>query len=149
VFYLNSPDASTSSLLIDLHGFDPHSCYVANRHASSNVLRRMLPPENLIHASAAKALMPPNGRSRDHRDDATAVVFVKNQRLVVRGGPVVLGRRFRRVLLRRVRRLPAARRGDDVRGPRAASRRRAWSPSRGGGAGASRISDHLRGIIRS
>jgi len=77
VFYLDSPNASTSSLLIDLHGFDPRSCYLANRHASSNVLRRMLPPENLIHASAAKALMPPNGQSRDHRDDATAVVFVK------------------------------------------------------------------------
>jgi hypothetical protein len=36
----------------------------------------MLPPENLIHASAAEALMPPNGRSPDDRDDATAVVVV-------------------------------------------------------------------------
>ena len=77
VFYLDGPDASTSSLLIDVHGFDPRSCYVANRHASTcDVLRRMLPPENLIHASAAEALMPPNGRSRDDRDDATAVVVV-------------------------------------------------------------------------
>jgi len=77
VFYLDGPDASTSSLLIDVHGFDPRSCYVANRHASTcDVLRRMLPPENLIHASAAEALMPPNGRSRDDRDDATVVVDV-------------------------------------------------------------------------
>ena len=35
VFYLDGPDASTSSLLIDVHGFDPRLCYVANRHAST------------------------------------------------------------------------------------------------------------------
>ena len=35
VFYHDGPDASTSSLLIDVHGFDPRLCYVANRHAST------------------------------------------------------------------------------------------------------------------
>ena len=75
VFYLDGPDASTSSLLIDVHGFDPRSCYVANRHASTcDVLRRMLPPENLIHSSAAEALSPPNERSLGDRDDVAVVV---------------------------------------------------------------------------
>jgi hypothetical protein len=58
VFYLDGPDASTSSVLIDIHDFDPRSCYIANRHKSTcDLLQRKIPFMNVMHASAAEALM--------------------------------------------------------------------------------------------
>jgi len=68
VFYLDGPDMATSATLIDAHGFDPSRCYVANRHASTcGILRRRLPEENVLHATAAEALTPPddNGDADD------------------------------------------------------------------------------------
>jgi hypothetical protein len=58
VFYLDGPDASTSSVLINAHGFDPRSCYIANRHKSTcDLLQRKIPFMNVMHASAVEALM--------------------------------------------------------------------------------------------
>lgn len=67
VFYLDGPDASTSSTLIDVHGFNPRSCYVANRHKTTcDILQRRVPSMNLIHAPAVEALMTPKAdRNRD------------------------------------------------------------------------------------
>ena len=73
VFYLDGPDASTLSVLIDVLGFNPHLCYVANLHASTcNVLRRTLPSKNIILTPTAKVLAPPlHDRSclLDHRNN--------------------------------------------------------------------------------
>ena len=79
VFYLDGPDAATSTVLIENHGFDPSCCYVANRHMSTyEILRRHLPKENVLHATAAEALTPTDEScTRDNYsgDDSTVGSF--------------------------------------------------------------------------
>jgi len=56
VFYLDGPDAGTTSALLSA-GFRPEECFVANRHASTcDALRKILPAENVVHACAVDAL---------------------------------------------------------------------------------------------
>ncbi|EJK76833.1 hypothetical protein THAOC_01383 [Thalassiosira oceanica] len=56
VFYLDGPDAATTTALVK-RGFPLASCFVANRHASTvEILRGILPSENVAHATAAEAL---------------------------------------------------------------------------------------------
>eukprot|EP00588_Corethron_pennatum_P000381 CAMPEP_0194284444 /NCGR_PEP_ID=MMETSP0169-20130528/27648_1 /TAXON_ID=218684 /ORGANISM="Corethron pennatum, Strain L29A3" /LENGTH=310 /DNA_ID=CAMNT_0039030263 /DNA_START=281 /DNA_END=1213 /DNA_ORIENTATION=- len=56
VFYLDGPDAGTTSALLSA-GFRPEECFVANRHASTcEALRKILPAENVVHACAVDAL---------------------------------------------------------------------------------------------
>lgn len=70
VFYLDGPDAATSSILIEKHGFNPKSCYTANRHISTcNILQNILPNENVIHATVSEALSPPLDNNDDDSDD--------------------------------------------------------------------------------
>ena len=62
IFFLDGPDGGTASSLIEKGEFLPSQCFVANRHESScNSLRisggGRLPDENVIHSSAAEALM--------------------------------------------------------------------------------------------
>ena len=61
VFFLDGPDAGTTSGLIDRGNFNPSQCFVANRHKSTcDVLRisggGRLPDKNVVHATASEAL---------------------------------------------------------------------------------------------
>jgi len=61
VFFLDGPDGGTASALIENGNFDPHQCFVANRHQSTcDSLRRsgggLIPDENVVCATAAEAL---------------------------------------------------------------------------------------------
>jgi len=74
LFYLDGPDAATSSALIE-YGFDRANCFVANRHGSTcEALRQWgLPDSNVAHATAAVALEPV--RLDDDTKDTAGGVF--------------------------------------------------------------------------
>mmetsp|Transcript_25190 Transcript_25190/g.37074 ORF Transcript_25190/g.37074 Transcript_25190/m.37074 type:complete len:359 (-) Transcript_25190:34-1110(-) len=56
IFYLDGPDAATTFAL-NSAGFNSDQYYIANRHGSTcDALRKHLPDENVVHASAADAL---------------------------------------------------------------------------------------------
>lgn len=61
VFFLDGPDAGTTSALIDRGNFNANQCFVANRHKSTCDALRIsgggkLPDKNVVHVTASEAL---------------------------------------------------------------------------------------------